>query len=127
MESRHGRGQWDMKTEEPYRGNQRNLFHGKAFVLVRTLRAAVALTLTATASGLKAATLNIVPAKECGPSGCAVTQDGAIYYFINSASLSFTAAPQISYPLGCGCRLSARNVSGRKYPFSSRNLAPISM
>ncbi len=48
-------------------------------------------------------------------------------YFINSASLSFTAAPQMSYPLACGCRLSARNASGRNAPFSSRNLAPMSM
>jgi beta-galactosidase len=53
-------------SEEPYRGYQRKLFHGKALVVVRTLRTAGALTLTATAPGLKAATLNIniVAAKE---------------------------------------------------------------
>ncbi len=58
-------GSGDMRSEEPYRGNQRKLFHGKALVVIRTSRRAGALTLTATAPGLKAATLriNIVPAK----------------------------------------------------------------
>src|SRR6202021_431100 len=37
-------------------------------------------------------------------------------YFIICASLSFTAAPQISYPLASGCRLSGLNASARKYP-----------
>ena len=48
-------------------------------------------------------------------------------HFISSASLSFTAVPQISYPLATGWRLSVRNVSGRKTPLSSRNFAPMSM
>ena len=54
-----------MTSEEPYRGNQRKLFHGKALVVVRTSRRAGALTLTASAPGLKAAALQIkvVPAK----------------------------------------------------------------
>jgi beta-galactosidase len=58
-------GSGDMKSEEPYRGNQRKLFHGKALVVIRTLRTAGALTLTAAAPGLKAANLsiNILPAK----------------------------------------------------------------
>src|SRR6478672_10416493 len=42
-------------------------------------------------------------------------------YFINSASLSFTASPQISYPLATGCRLSGLKVSGRNTPLASRN------
>ena len=58
-------GSGDMRSEEPYRGNQRKLFHGKALVVIRTSRRAGALTLTATAPGLKAAALQIkvVPAK----------------------------------------------------------------
>ena len=51
-------GSGDMFSEEPYQGNQRKLFHGKALVVVRTSRTAGALTLTASAPGLKeAATL----------------------------------------------------------------------
>ena len=59
-------GSGDLQSEEPYRGNQRKLFRGKALVIVRTSRTAGALTLTATAPGLKPATLNITvaPAKE---------------------------------------------------------------
>ena len=58
-------GNGNMQSEEPYQGNQRKLFHGKALVVVRTSRTAGTLTLTATASGLKAATLNFnsMPAK----------------------------------------------------------------
>ena len=37
-------------------------------------------------------------------------------YFINSAILSFTTAPQMSYPFATGCKLSGRNVPGSKYP-----------
>ena len=46
-------GSGDMTSEEPYQGNQRKLFHGKALVVVRTSRTAGALTLTASAPGLK--------------------------------------------------------------------------
>jgi beta-galactosidase len=46
-------GSGDMTSEEPYQGNQRRLFHGKALVVVRTSRTAGALTLTASAPGLK--------------------------------------------------------------------------
>jgi len=58
-------GNGDMTSEEPYQGNQRKLFHGKALVVLRTSRAPGALTLTAAAPGLKTATLNIniAPAK----------------------------------------------------------------
>ena len=52
-------GSGDMTSEEPYHGDQRKLFHGKALVVVRTSRTAGALTLNATAPGLKAATLTI--------------------------------------------------------------------
>ena len=47
----------------------------------------------------------------------AVGSDPALQFldhFISSASSSFTAAPQISYPFAIGCSRSARNVSGRK-------------
>jgi beta-galactosidase len=46
-------GSGDMTSEEPYLGNQRKLFHGKALVVVRTSRTAGALILTASAPGLK--------------------------------------------------------------------------
>jgi beta-galactosidase len=60
------KGPGSIAAEETYRGNQRKLFRGKALVIVRTLRTAGALTLTATAPGLRAANLNvkIVLAKE---------------------------------------------------------------
>ena len=48
-----GLGSGDMTSEEPYQGSQRRLFHGKALVVVRTSRRAGALTLTASAPGLK--------------------------------------------------------------------------
>jgi beta-galactosidase len=53
-------GNADLKSEEPYQGNQRKLVHGKALVVVRTTRTAGAITLTATAPGLKDATVQIV-------------------------------------------------------------------
>jgi beta-galactosidase len=58
-------GSGDMTNEEPYQGNRRRLIHGKALVVVQTLRTVGTLTLTAAAPGLKAATLNVnvVPAK----------------------------------------------------------------
>ena len=52
-------GNADLTSEEPYRGDQRKLFHGKALVVVRSARSAGALTLTATAPGLKPATIQI--------------------------------------------------------------------
>jgi len=42
-----------MKSEELYRGNTRKLFPGKALVVLRSTRTAGALTLSATAPGLK--------------------------------------------------------------------------
>ena len=46
-------GNADLTSEEPYRGSQRKLFHGKALVVVRTSRTAGTLALTASAPGLK--------------------------------------------------------------------------
>ena len=58
-----GVGNGDMTSEEPYQGTQRKLFHGKALAVVRTSTTAGALTVTASAPGLKAATLNIRAAR----------------------------------------------------------------
>jgi beta-galactosidase len=49
----------DMKSEEPYQGSRRSLFHGKALVVVRNSRKAGALTLSADAAGLKGAVLQL--------------------------------------------------------------------
>ncbi len=54
-----GVGNGDMNSEEPYQGRRRKLFHGKALVVVRSSRTAGALTLTAAASGLKSASIQI--------------------------------------------------------------------
>jgi beta-galactosidase len=48
-----------MTSEEPYQGNQRKLYHGKALVVVRASRTAGALILAATAPGLKEATIEV--------------------------------------------------------------------
>jgi beta-galactosidase len=50
-------GNGDMRSEEPYQGNQRQLFHGRALVIVRASSKAGAFTLTATAPGLQAAAI----------------------------------------------------------------------
>ena len=52
-------GSGDMFSEEPYQGNQRKLFNGKALVVVRASRTAGAIRLTASAPGLKPATIAI--------------------------------------------------------------------
>jgi len=52
-------GNGDVTSEEPYQGDHRKLFHGKALVVVRTSRAAGAITVTASAPGLKAASLRL--------------------------------------------------------------------
>ena len=52
-------GNGDMTSEEPYQGNQRKLFHGKALVVVRTSRTAGALALAASAPGLKGDAIQI--------------------------------------------------------------------
>lgn len=52
-------GNADLKSEEPYRGTQRKLFHGKALVVVRSSRKAGDLTLRATAPGLNAGSIRI--------------------------------------------------------------------
>jgi beta-galactosidase len=48
-----------MTSEEPYQGNRRKLFHGKALVIVRAQRTAGAVTLTASAPGLKEVTIEM--------------------------------------------------------------------
>ena len=53
-------GNGDMTSEEPYQGNRRKLFHGKALVVVRSPRTAGTLILTASAPGLKEAVIRIV-------------------------------------------------------------------
>jgi beta-galactosidase len=50
----------DLFSEDPYQGNQRKLFHGRALVVVRTSQTAGALTLTASAPGLKGHAIQIV-------------------------------------------------------------------
>jgi beta-galactosidase len=52
-------GNADMTSDEMYQGNQRKLFNGKALVVVRTSRSAGAISLTASATGLKPATLSL--------------------------------------------------------------------
>ena len=53
-------GNADLMSEEPYQGASRKLVHGKALVVVRAPRKAGAFTLTASAPGLKDATIRIV-------------------------------------------------------------------
>ena len=55
-------GNADLTSEEPYRGSERKLFQGKALVVVRTSRTAGAISLTASAPGLKPATVNLTAA-----------------------------------------------------------------
>jgi beta-galactosidase len=52
-------GNADLTSEEPYHGDSRKLFHGKALAVIRTSRTAGALALTASAPGLKDATLQL--------------------------------------------------------------------
>ena len=52
-------GNGDMTSEEPYQGRQRKLFHGKALVVVRSSRTGGALTLSASAAGLKGVAVEI--------------------------------------------------------------------
>jgi len=54
-----GVGNADLTSEEPYQGSQRKLFHGKALVMVRSSRTAGAITLLASAAGLKSETLRL--------------------------------------------------------------------
>ncbi|HUI56564.1 MAG TPA: glycoside hydrolase family 2 TIM barrel-domain containing protein [Bryobacteraceae bacterium] len=53
-------GNADLTSEEPYQGNQRRLFQGKALVVVRSSRTPGALTITATARGLRGGTTRLV-------------------------------------------------------------------
>jgi len=48
-----GVGNADMMSEEPYQGTSRKLFHGRALAIVRSSRTAGAITLTASAEGLR--------------------------------------------------------------------------
>jgi beta-galactosidase len=52
-------GNGDLTSEEPYQGNQRKLFHGKALVVVRSARKGGVLTVAASAPGLQGATIQI--------------------------------------------------------------------
>jgi beta-galactosidase len=52
-------GNADMFSDELYQAGARKLFHGKALAIVRTSRTAGVLSLTATAPGLKQATLQL--------------------------------------------------------------------
>jgi beta-galactosidase len=52
-------GNADLNSEELYQADSRKLYLGKALAILRTTRTAGALTLTATAPGLKAATLQL--------------------------------------------------------------------
>jgi beta-galactosidase len=52
-------GSGDLTSEEPYQGNRRKLFQGRALVVVRASRTAGSITLTATVAGLKPGTVNI--------------------------------------------------------------------
>jgi beta-galactosidase len=49
----------DLTSEEPYQGSQRKLFHGRALVVVRTTRRVGAISLTASAPGLKSAVVQL--------------------------------------------------------------------
>jgi beta-galactosidase len=53
-------GNGDLTSEEPYQGNTRKLFQGKALVVVRSSRTAGNVTLTATAPGLKETSVKVV-------------------------------------------------------------------
>ena len=52
-------GSGDVNNEEPYQSNQRKLFHGKALVVIRTRRTMGAITLAASAPGMKEASIQI--------------------------------------------------------------------
>ncbi|MFB3776753.1 MAG: glycoside hydrolase family 2 TIM barrel-domain containing protein [Bryobacteraceae bacterium] len=52
-------GNADMTSEEAYQASRRRLFNGKALVVVRTTRAVGTITLTASAPGLKPATVRL--------------------------------------------------------------------
>jgi beta-galactosidase len=56
-------GNADLTSEEPYHDSRRKLFHGKALAVVRASRNPGTITLTATAPGLRAATLKITGVK----------------------------------------------------------------
>ncbi|SPE37718.1 fragment of glycoside hydrolase family 2 protein (part 2/2) [Candidatus Sulfopaludibacter sp. SbA3] len=53
-------GNADLTSEEPYQGNQRKLFHGTGLVIIRSSRTAGALTIAATAPGLKSGSIQLV-------------------------------------------------------------------
>jgi beta-galactosidase len=52
-------GNADMTSEEAYQASERRLFNGRALVVVRTTRSAGTITLAASATGLKTATLRL--------------------------------------------------------------------
>ncbi len=54
-----GVGNGDLATDEPYQGDRRKMFQGRALAIVRASRKAGAIALTASAPGLKEATIRI--------------------------------------------------------------------
>jgi beta-galactosidase len=55
-----GVGNGDLTSEEAYQGKQRRLFHGRGLVVVRALRTAGTIAVTATAAGLKGGSIQVV-------------------------------------------------------------------
>jgi beta-galactosidase len=53
-------GNADLTSEEPYRGNHRKLFQGRALLVVRSSRTAGAITISANATGLKGGSIQLV-------------------------------------------------------------------
>jgi beta-galactosidase len=49
----------DMRDEEPYKGNQRKVFHGRAIVVIRASNNPGDIILTASAEGLAPATVTL--------------------------------------------------------------------
>jgi beta-galactosidase len=49
----------DMRDEEPYKGDQRKVFHGRAIVVIRASNSPGNIKLTASAVGLAPATVTI--------------------------------------------------------------------
>jgi beta-galactosidase len=64
-------GNADMTSEEMYQGSRRSLFNGKALAVVRASRDPGSISLTASAPGLKPATVRIqslaAPARRAAP------------------------------------------------------------
>ena len=64
-------GNGDGKDNDPYQGNRRRLFHGRAIVIVRTAKHAGAIRLTAAARGLSDGLVTIQAERTAARAGCA--------------------------------------------------------